>query len=1203
MKPINTWVRRTCQLFLLAVFPAWLSGASAAPLELPDSPLFLGASVTPNVFLQIDDSGSMLDEILTRPHWFAECYNSNVPGSYTNWDCVPGNWGRKTDGSWYSYTGKTDFYTNFGFIFPTRDTNDQAWFRECRDTTPGRDDDEDWIPRIVLSCGSNQDPAANPPYLHDWRIFSSDLNVLYFDPDQTYEPWKGPCSSDGTPCADADFNNARSNPFEGSYGYTDVRDLTGFVYEKWQDDKGYQGNVPNRGRDMDGPGPDGATNATTGGNGEIDLWDSHVRYTVEANRIKVEGFRYNPDETGLNPTVIPFPDITDSNEINRIKQNIANWYQYHRRRSMTAKAAIAEIISKQPNLRYGASTINERRIRNPLFVEVPAPGDTDYASHNDRLLKELLVFQMGQGGTRLRTALERVGEYFSGNIKGKTNPILPEEMGGSCQKNFAILFTDGYWNREDPSVGDSDGDGIANTLADVAMHYYRKDLSPLPNQVPADSMDPATHQHMVTFGVAFGVNGRLIDTDGDGWPNPPLQENGNWGDPTAENADMEKIDDLWHAAFNSKGGFFSAATPGALLKGLNSTIEQIVGRSNASAAVVALNSGYVSNDSRIYQARFDNGKWTGQLLSYRLQTDPANFGKPDTTGSGPDGSDWDASEKIPPYSRRTILTYDRGAHTGRPFRWSSLNGDQKSAIESEGILRYLRGDDSLEQKNGGPLRSRAGRLGDIINSSPLFVGRPAFRYGFDSYARFREKYKDRRSMIYVGANDGMLHAFDAETGVERFAYVPNVLYGKLSALARPSYTHKFYVDGPPVMGDAYFDGAWHTLLTGGLRSGGRGIYLLDITDPDSFGSEPAAASNVLWEFTGQDDGDLGYTYAQPTISRMQNGKWAVVFGNGYNSDSGTAALFIAFVDKGPGAWVERTNYLKLDTGVGSPTSPNGLASATPVDIDGDARVDYIYAGDLYGNLWKFDVSSPSPSNWGVDSLGSGRPTPLFQTRMDGSGNRQPITVRPEVGHTPFGSGIMVYFGTGKFIEPSDVSSSAGQSFYAILDNDTPVTVGALLRQEIEQQTGFGSGGQQLRITSNRKMSSESGWYLDLPASGERQISNPVLRGKRIIFTTMSPSGSTCESGGESWLMVLDAFHGSRLQTSPFDLNRDGVFDGSDLLEKKAASGLRVGQIANSPGFATSGDKDFVYLTGDPANEPYTLHPGEATGRKSWRQVR
>ncbi len=1195
-------------LFLL-FFAVGASGSRASLLDLPDTPLFLGLQVPPNVFLQIDDSGSMLEEVLTRQYWFAFCYDSNAPAWGGDWDC-DGSWERSTDGYWHAYSGRDEFFANFGYIFPTRDTIELAYMKEeCRDTTPfRRDDDDDWIPRIMLTCGDAFDPAVNPPYRYDWRILSSDFNVLYFNPAQTYRPWNGPCSASGTPCADASFTAARSNPYEGSLGYSDVRDLTGFVYEVWLDDKGYSGDMPRRGADDDGSGPDQAINVTPGPNGEVDLWDSHIRFTVNADHIKMEEITYNPTESGLNPVVTSTLFIRDPVKLQTIKQNIANWYQYHRRRSLTAKAAIAEVLSKRPNIRYGASVINNRR-DNPFFVEVPAPSVTDYTAHNANLLNKLLGFQMGNGGTPLRQGLEVVGRYFD-NTDGRTDPILPADKGGSCQKNFALLFTDGYWNGDPPSVRDEDGDGISGTLADVAMYYYQKDLSDLPDEVPADAMDPATHQHMVTFGAAFGVYGQLSDSDGDGWPNPPLAASGNWGDPTTDTADMEKIDDLWHAAFNSKGGFFSAATPESLLAGLNKTMEQISGRSNPAAATVALSSGYISSDSRVYQARFNNAQWSGQLLSYPVHADPgkANFGALDTSGDGPEGSEWDAAEKIPDYNRRVVLSYN--GSSGHPFRWEALSSTQQTALGSESVLNYLRGDSSEELKNGGTLRNRAGKLGDIINSSPLFVGPPAFRYTFDDYPTFRSKWQERPSMIYVGANDGMLHAFDATTGVERFAYVPSPLYGRLAELSKPAYTHRFFVDATPVMGDARFDGDWHTLLAGGLGKGGQGIYLLDITDPTSYASEPTAAANVLWEFTDRDDADLGYTYGRPAITRMQNGRWAVIFGNGYNntendgsvSSSGNAVLYIAFIDAGIDGW-STGDFVKLDTGAGlsssaDGTTPNGLATPIPVDIDGDGRVDYIYAGDLQGNLWKFDVTASSPSGWKVAFGGQ----PLFRAE-DSLGNPQPITVRPEVGRTPYGNGTMVYFGTGKFLESGDVSTTGAQSFYAILDDDDKrvTSRSQLLEQTVLSETGYDS--RQVRITSNKRMSSHRGWYLDLPIAGERQISSPVLRGRRIIFTTMRPAGSSCSSGGESWLMVLDAFHGSRLQVSPFDLDKDGDFDEADLVDKTAASGLKIDQISNTPGFATSDDSDFVYLTGDPESEPYALHPGETTGRKSWRQLR
>ncbi len=1188
----KTAISKINQLFFLLILLTGTTGTLGSSLDLPDSPLFLSTSVAPNVFLQLDDSGSMDWEILTVNHWnFCE-YDNNAPGGAGSWECGQN---RTSDGKYYAWDGQNTADGAFVYIFPNGDNTyyDNSKYRGCINK----------FFKTMLMCNTQNRLPDSMPYQNDWRILSADFNIVYYDPDQKYAPWEGPCYDNGNPCQNASFTSVRSDPRQGSEGYSLILNLGnngGFVYEVWEDDKGYSGARPGRGSNYNGH---------SNPNGEVDLWDSHTRYHVlDSNRIEVTYITYTPNTSGLGKQETPLPAITDPVKVNAIKQNIANWYQYQRRRAFAAKFTIAKVINKYPNFRYGISVINNY---NNLFIEFPSAA-TNHATHNRNLLNELFRFDWPYAGTPLRKGLERVGNYYAGNLSGKADPILPENKGGSCQKHFAVLVTDGYWNKGSPSVGDEDSDGVSPTLADVAKYYYDKDLSLLPNIVAADDFDSATHQHMVTFGISFGLYGNLVDTDGDGWPNPVLAENDNWGNPWSildndgePNDQPAKLDDLWHATFNGKGAFFSAAAPDSLLAGLNKTMEQITGRSNASAATVALSTGYISTNSKVYQARFDNGQWTGQLLSYPLLTDPANFGKLDTSGTGPEGSEWDAADKLPPAASRTILTYDRNSDSGKPFRWDSLSGSQQTALTSANILNYLRGDDSLEQKNGGTLRNRSSKLGDIVNSSPLFVGPPAFRYDrMSGYASFREYNKNRPQMLYIGANDGMLHAFDATTGVEKFAYVPGSVYDQLASLSEPGYIHRFFVDATPVAGDAYYSGNWHTLLAGGLRKGGRGIYLLDVTDPSSFSNENSATGNVLWEFTAMDDPDLGFTYSQPTITRMQNDKWAVIFGNGYNnSGSGNAVLYIAFIEEGLDGW-SGSDFIKLDTGAGNSSTPNGLASATPVDVDGDNKVDYIYAGDLLGNLWKFDVNSSNSSNWSVASLGGAGPTPLFQTQIDGSGNRQPVTVRPEVGRTPFGSGIMVYFGTGKFIENSDITSTGKQTFYGVLDNNTPVTLHRLQEQTIENETGFGGSGQQIRITSNNNMApSDLGWYLNLPVNGERQISNPVLRDRQIIFTTMRPSGNTCKSGGESWLMVLDAFHGSRLQTTPFDLDKDGGFDNTDQVNGKAASGLKIEQITNTPGFATTNDMDYVYLTGNPANEPYKLNPGEATGRKSWRQVR
>jgi type IV pilus assembly protein PilY1 len=562
-------------------------------------------------------------------------------------------------------------------------------------------------------------------------------------------------------------------------------------------------------------------------------------------------------------------------------------------------------------------------------------------------------------------------------------------------------------------------------------------------------------------------------------------------------------------------------------------------------------------------------------------------------------------------------------------------------------------------------------LGDIIHSSPVFVGAPAFYYpdnwgtgaaencGGCSYSQFRANNATRQPMVYVGANDGMLHGFTATAGgngSEQLAYIPSLMLPRLSALTNPNYSHQYGVNGTPTAGDAFFasDNAWHTVLLGGLNEGGRGIYALDITHPSGF-SEGAATSTVLWEFSSNDDPDLGYTFSQPVIVRLQHGRWAAIFGNGYNnSGSGHAVLYVVDIESGQ-------LLKKIDTGSGNTTTPNGLSSVAPVDTDGDFIIDTLYAGDLQGQLWKFDFSATQPNNWKIANLG-GPAQPLF-IALNSAGQRQPITTRPEVGRGPGNRDLMIYFGTGLYLQNSDLANTQRQSFYGIIDRDTPVTGRSnLLLQQITYQ-GV-QLGYELRETSNHFIfAHHDGWVMDLidPAGvepGERVVSTPILRNRRIIFTTLIPASGACSSGGSSWLMELDAWSGSRLQdpspydlspnpitdlngdgvindidvalweeqhrgneVAPFDLNGDGLFNQDDMLpttdtngdgvidnndERHAPSGKRSNEgIINTPGIIADGDTEIKYAAGSSGRiETTTENPGPGGyGRQSWRQLK
>jgi type IV pilus assembly protein PilY1 len=478
-------------------------------------------------------------------------------------------------------------------------------------------------------------------------------------------------------------------------------------------------------------------------------------------------------------------------------------------------------------------------------------------------------------------------------------------------------------------------------------------------------------------------------------------------------------------------------------------------------------------------------------------------------------------------------------------------------------------------------------------------------------------------MIYVGANDGMLHAFDATTGEEKFAYVPNEVMTNLASLKSTTYAHKYFVDGSPFVGDAFLGSAWKTVLLGTTGAGGKAVFALDVTDPTTF-----TTSKVLWEFTHT---ELGNTIGQPVIARVAyNNRWAAIFGNGYNSTSNTAKLFMVFLDANPAdGWQagKDADYMVFDT---DSTTNNGLATPTLYDSNGDKVVDTVYAGDMQGNVWKFDISGTNTNAWGVAYKSGSTPKPLFTAR-NASNQVQPITAPVEIGAPPPGkTGVMIYFGTGRFFATGDNTNLEVQSLYGVLDAGAAIST--TNRSELQQQTilyegtDTGTTGRtatttQIRVLSNTAVdwTTKKGWYLDLvqppssTAQGERVISIPLLRHGRVIFTTLVPSTDPCQFGGTSWIMEMDALTGGRLSESVFDLNNDSNFNATDYVTVTvggveitvpvSAVKSTVG-IIKTPTVVTAGTVEYKLASGTTGEISSTKEKSSAqgTGRVSWREL-
>lgn len=735
--------------------------------------------------------------------------------------------------------------------------------------------------------------------------------------------------------------------------------------------------------------------------------------------------------------------------------------------------------------------------------------------------------------------------------------------------------------------------------------------------------------------------------------NSPLYYAAKWGGyKDANNDDIPQAAEWDSDADGVPDTYFPVTDAGTLGEQLTKAFNEIVGR-NSSASSASVNSGSISTLSRVYQAKFNSSNWTGELIAYSVDQVTGALSATPVWTAGPPAPPATNVPLPAPTSRKIITTNTDNSKV--PFRWADIDATRRQQLDDavsapfdatlqQNRLNYLRGDASNEGTTAGKFRVRPSKLGDIVNSSPAFVGAPAFNFRdsleLKPYSKFRSDNVNRQAVLYVGANDGMLHAFNAGTGAEMLAYIPGTLIPDLKQLSQQTYAHQFYVDGPPNMGDVYFGSAWHTVITGGLNKGGKLVYALDVTNPSSF-SEANAGSIILWEFTSAKaapygDPDLGYTYSQPAIVRLRTGKWAAVFGNGYNN-SGTGYAVLYVVDIQTGQLIS-----KLSTRRGSATTPNGLSTPAVVDLNGDTIAEYVYAGDLQGNLWKFDISDPSAANWKVSYGTAAAPLPLFSA-VDGSGNAQPILDRPEVGRGPNGTGMIVLFGTGKFLEATDkavsvspISTQRVQTLYGVIDANIGTAATDLVsgRAALQQQTILYEGTQTLgakstnvRITSDKPLGGAKGWYMDLvqPSwytsakvsgyQGERVVANPTLRNGRIIFVTLIPDTDPCSPGGTSWLMEVDALSGARLKVAPFDMNGDGEFGASDLIlvtlpdgtsGSYAAGGVQstVG-ITQDAGIIASPTAEFIYELGSTGNVEVTVgNPGANTyGRQSWRQLR
>ncbi|ROU00649.1 hypothetical protein EB809_07635 [Marinobacter sp. R17] len=1168
-------------------------GYSAVPIS--STPLFLSGSAKPNILFAVDDSGSMDFETVTDYDTGGHAYLFNSGGASNN----------NYDGGWLTNTGS-----------------------------------------------NGQVPFVRRYYF----LRSSDYNAAYYNPDSTYQPWPDGTSnqfSDSDPTsAPYEPTNSGSKTLNLTQNTTDQNGNTfypatyfskttsgGVKETRWVCSSGYEYWGPYNGRQYCYSQKQNNFQQTT-------TTEEVVTSCGDLTYSDYNSWYNNPNDiefTGDVDALAPDGGCLVEHKIQSgtgDMQNFANWFSYYRRLHQATRGSIAEALSGLAGVNLGMFWIHNQRQVSMYDID-SEKGDFLDDSY------EHFGSSWSGGGTPLRGTLKHAGNQFSNN----SNLITAE-----CQKNYTLLFTDGFNNASISGIGNADEDkgapyedDASNTLADVAMKYYdtrlrsgtydagkvrlgegcyKKEGDPgysSTENIPVESTDPSydpsadcnADLHMNTYTVGFGNKGEnfaglAYNKVADAYTSPP-----DWSEVNSTSWDGDQVDDLYHAAVNGRGEFYNATDVDQLRSAMSKALRDII-KTTGAATNVTFNTATLEEGSNVYTASFNSGDWTGSVAARALNAVTGSIGS----------VVWDAADTLnskDPDSR-FIVTNNGG---GVLFNWDNLSATQKDDLNgSEGTdaagqkrLAYIRGDDANE---GTLYRERSTILGDVVNSSPVYVGQPAsswpdrdpFGATSDRYSSFRMAQQDRTPVVYAGANDGMLHGFKAEDGDEVVGYIPASVYSNadtagLHYLTNPEYRHRFYTDLSPTVADIFIDPAggsadtWMTTLIGGLRGGGRGIFALNVTDPGAFtNADEDAAKLLMWEFTSDDDSRLGYVTEPPLVALVKWGnndyRWSALLPNGYGT--GQTGLFVLDIEAGLDGWDNGDYvYIPLDSS-GSGLSP--LRAVDYKDTNGDSAsdgiVDRIYAGDPDGQLWAIDMTGAS-NQWGSAYKQGSTPQPMFIAK-DSSGNTQPITAAPTAGRNFYNTNgsapnLMVFVGTGRYLSETDPSSTADQSFYGIWDKGEKVDRSDLTSRSI---TLGSNSGQDTRTVSGSGIdwtdSDTYGWYFDLPEEGERVISDVLLRGQYVLFNTITPTESVCQSGGTSWIMVVK-FDGTTPDKAVLDVDNDGDVDGDDAI----VAGVRNGALI----FNMNVLSENLYSQrsdGQVDKKSTDLLDGKSLGRSGWREI-
>jgi len=1109
---MNHSIRFAVSLFALA---GLLASAASQTTSVANKPLKMSVLAKPTVVFAMDDSGSMDAEVmidLTEQGW--AYFNTASTSFFVN--------GKPRDGN--SNNDIPLFY-----LFPNG-------------TGTGA--------RVYADSSPWDDGLGIPPIPQNAWTRSAKINTIYYDSTKTYSPWSPAWLSGTTMTAfgNASSTAAKSHPVLGAGTYRLDADQTATATD-WRFTFTAGMIIPTGATNINcksgsaGTLPYTVTTSNKRCIAAVPFYPATFWHAENCGTINSTTCVYGPDGTTklkkyeIKSTTASYPS---GRSYAAEMQNFANWFTYYRKRRLLLGSAAGNVLEDITGLRMGVVAFNNQA--------TPTIYDADESDVTKGRLAVSGIFYKNEGDET--TPTHGTMAYVANQFDTNTNLVKY-----ACQRNAMFILTDGFANDKAVApAGYASGYSQATygstapykttaskSLADKALAYFTARLrasgtSALPaGQVPLGDQsvknpDPNRDLHINTYAITLGMKGTL-------WPNvaDPFVTAPTWPTPVSNEATM--IDDLWHATINGRGQMFLATQADEAADGIRAALIDILGQSGAQSGVGVSSVNLARGDSRAYLGTYNPSGWSGDLTAQPI--DPTTGG----VNSNPASRYWSASSILLARDWTTRQIFSSNGSSAVSFSTAAVGSTVNPGNiygATADVIDYLRGNRSKENTS---FRARTSLMGAVISSEPV-VDRAS-------------------SVVYVQSGEGMLHAFDttpATGGKELWAFVPNAVLSGIGATVQRGYVFQSKLDGPITVGKS---GTGKKLLVAGMGAAGKSYYAMDVSSPRTISE---ASLPAVWQFPASGDATtaakMGKTLGKPQIVKTAANGYVVLVTSGYSAASdGKGRMWM--LDAGTGTVI--AEFVTTD---GSGTAEAGLTQVTAY-VENSGNVQYVYGGDLLGNIWRFDLVNHANASLKVTKVA---------TLKNGSGQAQPVTAAPDL--TKIAGNRVIVVGTGRILDTGDFGTSEVQSVYAIADGTTLSNArSSLVAQTYTNDT---------TITSNAvDWSTKRGWYVDLPA-GEKVNTTPAIAYGAVAFVSNKNGLADCSASSKFYVL---------------DLKTGGKFASTDYVSSTISTLANSSAVAT---LATSGNKivgSGQDHNGSPWKRDIVTAKTITPAKNSWREVR